>query len=112
MVDDRVNRLAKQLVNYSCNVQKGEKVLISTIDCDDALTEAMIKAVAAAGGIPFVDLERSSLLRQLLMNGSKAMIDAMTKFDVPRMKDMDAFIGIRGASNVAHLSDVPPDIME
>jgi len=112
MVDSRVKKLAEQLVNYSCQVKKGEKVLISTIDCDDALSEELIKAVAKAGAIPFVDIERSSILRQLLMNGSKEMLDAMSKFEVPRMKDMDAFIGIRGASNVAHLSDVPPDIME
>ncbi len=112
MTDSRVTKLADSLVNYSCKVRKGEKVLINIIDCDDAVAEALIKAVSAAGGDPFVNIERSSVHRQLLMHGSKSMIDAMTKFDLPIMKDMDAFIGVRGASNVAYLSDVPADKMD
>jgi len=112
MVDSRVKKLANSLVNYSCSIQKGEKVLINVIDCDDALVEELIKEVAAVGGLPFINLQRSSVMRQLLVNSSKEQIDLMTKHDVLRMKDMDAFIGFRGANNVSYMGDVPDDKME
>ncbi len=112
MVDARILKLADGLVNYSCKVQKGENVLIHTIDCDDALIEALIKAVHQAGGNAFVDIERSAVSRQLLMGASKEQIDLLTSFDEPRMDKMQAFIGIRGANNVSQTTDVPPENME
>jgi aminopeptidase len=112
MVDSRLKKLAETLVNYSCKVQKGEKVLISIIDCDDSVAEELIKAVVKAGGIPFVEQTRSRVSRQLLMNATNEQIDIMTKLDLPRMKQMDAFIGIRGANNVSENNDVPDNIMD
>ncbi|MEX1307426.1 MAG: aminopeptidase [Eubacteriales bacterium] len=112
MVDARILKLADGLVNYSCKVKKGENVLIHTIDGDDALIEALIKAVHKAGGNAFVDNERSAVTRQLLMGASKEQIDVLTSIDEPRMDKMQAFIGIRGANNVSQTTDVPPEIME
>jgi len=112
MVDARVLKLADGLVNFSCKVQKGENVLIHTIDGDDALIEALIKAVYQAGGNAFVDNERSAVTRQLLMGASKEQIDLLTSFDVARMAKMDCFIGVRGANNVTQNKDVPAETME
>jgi len=111
MIDARAIKLADGLVNYSCRVQKGENVLIHAIDIDDAMIEALIKAVHKAGGNAFMNIERSAVHRQLLMGASKEQTDLLTSFDVPRMEKMDAFIGVRGANNVSHTKDVPPDNM-
>jgi len=112
MVDSRIKKLVKSLVNYSCDVQKGENVYLNVIDCDDAVVEALIKEVVAVGGKPFVNQVRSKVTRQLLKNATKEQIDLMTEFDVPVMSKMDAFIGIRGANNTSENGDVPDDIME
>jgi aminopeptidase len=112
MVDIRIKKLAHSLVTYSCKVQKGENVLISITDCDDAVTEQLIKEVVQAGGRPFVNQTHSRVTRQLLKNATKEQIDLMTEFDVPKMTKMDAFIGIRGNSNVSENNDIPDDIME
>ena len=34
MVDQRIEKLANVLVNYSCNLQKGEKILIEARGID------------------------------------------------------------------------------
>ncbi len=112
MVDNRIKQLAKSLVNYSCNVQKGENVMISITDCDDGVAEELIKAVVAAGGKPFVNQTRSRVVRQVLKTATKEQIDLMTEFDVPKMSKMDAFIGFRGSENVSENGDVPDDIMQ
>ena len=52
--DERMKKLAKNLVAYSCAVQPGEKVLIEVFDCEDVVAEELVKAVYEAGGIPFV----------------------------------------------------------
>ena len=55
MVDERIKKLCHTLVNYSCGVKKGDKVLIDVSGCDDALTEQLVKEVYAAGGYPYYD---------------------------------------------------------
>ena len=52
MVDERLKTLAKNLVNYSCNLQKGENCLIELIGADEEFGQELIKAVLAAGGNP------------------------------------------------------------
>ena len=68
-MDERIKKLAYNLVNYSCKVQKGEKVLIS---CNGVhplpLVKHLIKEIYAVGGLPFVDFTTNSLDRELLMN--------------------------------------------
>ena len=106
MKDPRMEKLAKLLVNYSCRVQKGEKVLIESYDAPIEMVECLIKEVYAVGGYPFVQLN-SNRLRRAVVNGmSKELADKMAEFDLARMKEMDAFIGIRGGNNSMELSDV------
>ena len=47
MTDPRIMTLAKNLVNYSCNVQKGEKVLIENFGLTKELVLALIDEVYA-----------------------------------------------------------------
>ena len=49
LVDKRIETLAKNLVNYSCSVQKGENVLIEAFGVDYQLVNCVIKEVYAAG---------------------------------------------------------------
>ena len=54
MIDERLKKLCNSLVNYSMNVQKGEKVLIQATDCPEEVSTQLIKEVAQAGGISFL----------------------------------------------------------
>lgn len=111
MTDQRIKKLADTLVNYSCAVKPGEKVLIEMFDCEDALAEELIQAVYQAGGVPFVDVIRPKIQRAWLMNATKEQIEAQTRWDIARMGEMDAYIAFRGNDNSSELSDVPEDKM-
>ncbi len=112
-MDPRNEQLAKNLVNYSCRVEKGEKVLISSNGLTDMpLVKAIIKEVYKAGGIPYVDIRSNSIERELLMGATKEQYEFLAKVDAMKMEQMDAYIGIGANSNTAELSDVPAEKMD
>lgn len=48
MTDPRIETLARNLIGFSCNVQRGENVLIETYGDCDALLLALIRETYAA----------------------------------------------------------------
>lgn len=110
---EEIKKLAKNLVNYSCRVQKGEKVLIEGIgiECKD-LVKALIKEVYEVGGYPFVTLKDTTVTREILKGMSVEEAKMMAKFELTRMKEMDAYIGIRGGENAFELSDISEENMK
>lgn len=112
-VDQRIEVLAKNLVTYSCRVGKGEKVLIESIGEDPKLlVKALVKEVYAVGGYPFVTIKDQSVTRELLKGIDKTQAELMAKYELERMKDMDAYIAIRGSENSSELSDIDSDKMK
>ncbi len=112
MTDHRIEILAKNLVNYSCKVQAGEKVLVETKGFELPLTKALIKEVYRAGGMPFVTIKNDEITRALLNGCNEQQIKLMAEFELARMKAMDAYIGIRYSDNSNELGDVPEDKMK
>ena len=112
MTDPRIETLAENLVNYSCSVKPGEKVLIETRGFEVPLTKALVKEVYRAGGLPFVTIKNDEILRAVLLGCSEEQISLMARFELDRMKEMDAYIGIRYADNASELGDVPEDRMK
>ena len=49
MRDERLNKLAEGLVNYSINLQKGEKVFIEATDVPEEVVCALVHAGAYMG---------------------------------------------------------------
>ena len=43
MTDPRIDKLADVLINYSCAVKPGEKILIEAIDVPHAFTKALVR---------------------------------------------------------------------
>jgi aminopeptidase len=112
-MDDRVKVLAHNLVSYSMNVQKGEKVYIHYMgNSTEDLAKQIVKEVYMAGGLPFPHYTNQVLLREVLLNCSEEQISLMSKVDAKMMEQMDCYVGIRGTDNVSELSDVPADKME
>lgn len=107
-MDQRLKTLAYNLVNYSCRLQKGEKILIS---CNGVhpipLVKQIIKEVYNVGGVPFLEVMTNSLERELLLGATKEQQEIKAKVDCELMKQMDAFIGVRGEDNIMEMSDVP-----
>lgn len=109
MFDPRHEKLADLLVNYSCEVQQGENVLIETHDVPIEFIDALVKSVYKAGGNPLLETKFNRLTRTLIKGATKESIAAMRDAELYRMKMMDAYIGVRGYVNAKELSDVPAD---
>lgn len=111
-MDNRIEKLAKNLVNYSVKVKKGDKVYIHYIGKDTAdLARQIIKEVYLVGGIPFAHFTDNRIQREMLLNCSEEQLKLMAEVDCMEMNNMDCYIGIRGSDNISELSDVPADKM-
>ena len=111
-MDTRISTLAKNLVNYSCSVQKGEKVLVSYEgECCKPLVLEIIKEIYVAGGLPFSEIRDSTVSRQILLEATEEQANFLNETQLAQMKGMDAFIAIRAGSNTSELSDVPSEKM-
>ena len=99
MQDERINLLAKNLVNYSCALKKGEKVLIEAKGVDYMLVSAVVREVYKVGALPFVEIFDNRVSRELLLGQTEELVKLRAEFDGARMKKMDAYIGIRGGNN-------------
>ncbi|KPC74570.1 aminopeptidase [Thermoactinomyces vulgaris] len=111
MRDSRISKLAKILVEHSCKVQKGERVLIDVFGKERELARELIAAVYDAGGYPYVQLHDEKITRALLLGTSEEHQEIWARHALNQMKDMDCYIGIRGSDNVSETSDVPDDKM-
>ncbi|MBD7909951.1 MULTISPECIES: aminopeptidase [Clostridium] len=109
MKDPRYATLAKNLINYSCQLKEGEKVLIEGIGECKPLIKELVKEAYKAKAIPLVTLKDKEIDRELLMNATQEQLELMAKYEVERMKDMDAYIGIRAGNNASETADVPAE---
>src|SRR4051794_22799380 len=109
MTDPRIDKLADVLINYSCAVEAGEKILIEAIDVPHAFTRALVKRAAAAGGRPVVMLKSNEVNRALMMAGSQEQWELISKVERLQMESVQCYVGARGNPNVSELSDVPAD---
>ena len=112
MFDPREKKLAELLVNYSTDVKKGENVLIEAFDIPETFVKQLIRAVRQREGNPFVSIKNNSIQRELFLNGTDDQIKFSGEYEAYRMKNMQAYIGVRGTKNITEMSDVPGDDMK
>ena len=112
MMDPRLEKLARVLVEHSTRVKKGEKVLIEAVGVDPEAVIAVLRAVRARGGVPLVELKDPRIHRELLREAGEEQLKLAGACELFRMKKMDAYIGIRGGANIFELSDVPSAKMQ
>lgn len=111
MRDPRVERLAELLIEYSVALQPGEKILIEATGADPTFIRALIRRVYKVGGVPFVTLKDQEILAALLEGATKEQLEKVAEYEAARMRDMDAYIGVRSGNNVSELADVPAEKM-
>ncbi|MET3505956.1 aminopeptidase [Halalkalibacter oceani] len=111
MRDPRITKLAHNLITYSVNLQKGEKVLIENFGLQRQLVTALVDEAYKAGGYPFVLLKDHQVDRSLLMGASEEQLNLLASYEANVMKDMDAYIGLRAGDNISELADVPSEKM-
>jgi aminopeptidase len=112
MQDERFDKLAKLLVEYSIRLKRNETVLIEAFDIPDEMTAALIQAARNAGGVPFAQVYHARVNRALALEASDRQLNIMASHELARMKKMNAYIAMRGSHNITELADVPPKKMQ
>ena len=112
MKDERMTKLAHNLVDFSVGAKKGDKVLIEAFDIPYPLITEIVKAVYEAGAQAFVTNIDSRVRSELLRGASDAQLKLWAKHDAALMEDMDCYIGVRGSLNSYENAIVPQDRMD
>ncbi|MEP2774805.1 MAG: aminopeptidase [Luteolibacter sp.] len=112
MHDSRIDALATQLVGYSINLKKGEKVLLDLYDVPDAIGIALIREVRKKKALPFVRTHQARLSREMLKGAEDEQYKILSRHLLAEMKDMDAYIALRGSNNICETSDVSAEKMQ
>lgn len=113
MQDPRIDRLADLLLDHSCRIEKGERVLIEAFDLPDpSLVCRLVEGAARRGALPFVAWKSNTVLRSLYQNATEESMKLAGKHERLQMEEMQAYIGIRGAANSSQFADVPQPQMD
>ena len=107
MSDPRYPKLAKLLVEYSCQLKAGEAVLLDLIDTPDEFAVALMRATRAVGAIPLVEVRHSRIIREVQLDTSEAHAEMVRDVELSRMKSVQAYIAVRGSANASENADVP-----
>src|SRR3954471_6320554 len=108
MHDPRIDRLAEILIDHSCQLKRGETVLIEAFDLPEpTLVCQLVELAAARGATPLVTWKNNAVLRSLYKTGTAEGIALSGELERARMERVQAYIGIRGAANSSQFADVP-----
>lgn len=113
MKDIRYEKLANNLLTYSIKLQKGENILVEILGEEGIpLAKEIMKKAEELGARPYFNIINYEILREFLKNADEMQIKTYAKQDEARMKDMDAYIGIRATSNISELHGIAKEKME
>jgi aminopeptidase len=107
IIDPRITQLAEGLTGFSTALKKGERVLIDAYDVPDAMVIALIRAARARGAFPYAMIHRARISREITLGAEEAQIASLSEVELVRMKQMDAYIALRGSENIFEAADVP-----
>lgn len=109
MPDPRVTKLAKVLVHYSVEIQKGQQVVIRTSPMADELTLAVYEEVVKAGGHPLVISEIAGTDEIFFEYASDEQLDYVSPVTKMVLETFDASIAIWTDTNTRKLSGTNPE---
>jgi len=102
MYNEQDQQLAKKILNYSCELEQGQNVMLQLVGLNGiGLLRALTEEARAMNVHPFVHIEDAEVQRILKETGDAAFWKNQAEVDqLPLMKQMDAFVGIRASLNI------------
>lgn len=116
MIPNETRELARLLVRHSTALRPGEKVLVEATSAPREIVQALVQEIDAAGGVALVLLKDNEVLREVYGAGSVASVRArlalMADVELYAMRQMDAYIAVRGSANVSEFAQIPQEKMK
>lgn len=100
------DNLAKVLCNHSTKLKKGDNVLLDMYETPPEMIKALIAQVRANKANPYLNINSESLNAVLNANASDEELKVRASYEMARMKNMDAYIAIRGSNNIYESSAI------
>jgi aminopeptidase len=109
-MDKRWKDVADILVNYSTEVQPGQRVMIAMRETETLpLARTVYESVIKAGGFPQIQFLSDYLDHSLLDYGTNEQISWLPEIEAYGMEWADVYIALRGAHNIHEFSTVSSD---
>lgn len=106
MLDPRVTKLAELLCSHSMALNSDDRLLIHAFDVPAEHLVEMVRIAQSKGASVAVRSESTAIQRQLLLGMSEKNARLIADIELYEMKQMTAYLAIRGAQNVYEQSDV------
>jgi aminopeptidase len=108
MADERVERLARVLVDYSTDVQPGETVAIRGLPAAAPLLTAVYERVLARGGHPQLMVDLPGADEVFMRTASEAQLDFVPPLALFAAETFDVNIAVGGQVNTRGMTGVDP----
>ena len=102
MISQNDQDMATLILEHSTQLQPGENVMVQLIGLNGInLLRALVEQIRTKGAHPFVQIEDTETQRLLVEHGDENFWKNQASVDqLPLMKQMDVFIGIRASQNI------------
>jgi aminopeptidase len=111
MLDPRVTRLAELLCNHSTRLGPEDSVLVHAYDTPDEAVAEIVRVAQSRGAKVVARTGSTRILRQQLRGMTEENARLIADVELHEMKQMTAYISLRGSQNVFEQSDVPGETM-
>lgn len=108
-MDPRVTEHAKILVDYSCEVRKGDHVIVVVEDFGQELAREIVKEVAKKGGTTVIVQKSPEMERALLDAVPDEYVDMFPDHYFEMIKKTDVYIKIQSTANTRALGNAVPE---
>lgn len=108
MIDERLSKLAKILVDYSLEIKENDLFLISGNQVASPLVKEVYRRALDVGAHPYVHLSVDGLSEVFYKNASDEQLKFVSPVSEYEIKNIDARLSVRGPTNTRRLSNVDP----
>ncbi len=102
MYKQQDKELARKILNFSCELEEGQNVMLQLTGLNGIeLMRALVETAREMKVHPFVQINDTDIQRMLVEKGDEGFWKRQAEADqLPLMKQMDAFVGIRASQNI------------
>ncbi len=108
MIDSRIEKFARILVDHSAQIKPGDRVAIEATTAAEPLIKALYATILERGGFPHLLVEFPDMEEILFKSASDAQLEVIPTFRALAYEQFESRIRIHSATNPRALSSVDP----
>ncbi len=108
-MNTRYKKLSDNLTKFSINLQPGETVLLDMCNVPEDMVIQLITSVYECGATPVLKIRTNKISRTINLLGNEQVFNKQAELALAEMKQIQAYIAIRGGNNIFEQSDISQD---